>query len=58
MGISQKLLLSILILLCTASCNTFDPPPDKTVLTSIEIILHIKLINFLSSSWKSSKGLI
>ncbi|HSL89551.1 MAG TPA: hypothetical protein VK870_09630, partial [Ignavibacteriaceae bacterium] len=25
--------LFFLILLCTASCNTVDPPPDKTVLT-------------------------
>jgi len=47
MGISQKLFYSFivplplklrwagffLILLCTASCNTVDPPPDKTVLT-------------------------
>ncbi len=37
MGISQKQIYSFLIffilLLCTASCNTVDPPPDKTVLT-------------------------
>lgn len=35
MGISQKLLLGFIIffLFCTASCNTVDPPPDKTVLT-------------------------
>jgi len=26
-------LLVLLILLCTTSCNTVDPPPDKTVLT-------------------------
>ena len=60
MGISHKVLHSILFLFlpCTANCNTFDPPPDKTVITSIEKILHIKLINFLSSSWESSKGLI
>ena len=30
---TYSLLLVLLLLLCTASCNTVDPPPDKTVLT-------------------------
>jgi len=58
MGISRKALHSILFLPCTASCNTVDPPPDKTVLTTIERILHITLIDFLSSYRETSKGLI
>lgn len=58
MGISRKALHSILFLPCTASCNTFDSPPDKDVLTTFERILHITLIYFLSSSRETSKGQI